>query len=59
MRWSARSATALALLLIAASARPAPAVESFLDGNPKAPEAIPYPRVAPTPAATPVATPAS
>ena len=46
------------LLLIGLAPRGARAVESFLDGNPKAPEARPYPRrVAPTPLPTP-ATPA-
>jgi len=58
MRWSGRSTAALLLWLIAASAHPACAVDSFLDGNPKAPEAIPYRRrVEPTPAAA--ATPPS
>jgi hypothetical protein len=53
MRWSAGRTVALVALLAA----PARAVESFLDGNMKLPEAIPYPtRVTPTPAATPART---
>ena len=44
------------MLLLSASGIAA-AIDSFLDGNPKAPEAIPYRRAAPTPAATPLATP--
>ena len=58
MRWSAGRAIVLVALLGA----PARAVESFLDGNMKVPEAIPYrTRVAPTPEpeATPSAPPAA
>lgn len=61
MRWSARRAAALLLpLLLGATGGAAFAIESFLDGNPKAPEAIPHSRRAPvTPPATqtPPATP--
>lgn len=56
MRWSGRSAAALALLAAGAAL----AADSFLSDNPKAPDAIPYrrdqmaaPTLPPTPAPTP------
>ncbi|MBX3026863.1 hypothetical protein KF840_18295 [bacterium] len=52
MRWSVHRAAALLLLPLLLGAT-AGAVESFLDGNPKAPEAIPDRRRG---AATPPAT---
>jgi hypothetical protein len=52
MRWSAGRTVALVALLAA----PARAIESFLDGNMKVPEAIPYRTpVAATPSTPPAA----